>query len=148
MSLRQISTALWTFLTLHDKRVYNSNSTYYLIPSISASSMGCAAYNNSLDQKFYIKIGFKSSSMFGELWSLFNALEIAVGDRFKKCVFFTDSLLACKTLINDNCDNYTVAVFHNKLAASNIESCHVVWTSSHCGIEADAIAKIAYTVLH
>ncbi|XP_059219431.1 RNA-directed DNA polymerase from mobile element jockey [Stomoxys calcitrans] len=114
--------------------------------SVANASTGCGVYNASKDHRYLFKIDFRSSSMFGELWALLKALEIAVEDKVVSCVLFTDSLSACRALISKGTSNYVVGVFHNLLNSSKID-CHVVWLPSHRGIgineEADYLAKMA-----
>ncbi|XP_058987128.1 probable RNA-directed DNA polymerase from transposon BS isoform X3 [Musca domestica] len=118
--------------------------------SVNIESTGCGVYNATKDFKFLFKIDFKASSMFGELFAIKKALEIATEDGYNRCVIFTDSLTACKALNSADSTNYLVAECHNILERSSIEKCHIVWIPAHRGIrineEVDLLAKQASLV--
>ncbi|XP_075150265.1 uncharacterized protein LOC142224376 isoform X1 [Haematobia irritans] len=118
--------------------------------SVGSSSTGCGVLNVNYDQKFHFKIDTSMSSTFGELWALVKALEIAIEDESEKCVFFTDSLAACKIIASVKTNNYIAASFHEKVVNSNIKKCQIVWIPGHSGIKinevADDIAKLAREV--
>lgn len=61
--------------------------------SISRDSTGCGVYSINLDQRFLFRISHPTSSMFGELWSILKALEIAVEDGCRKIQFSPIALL-------------------------------------------------------
>ncbi|XP_073812946.1 uncharacterized protein isoform X2 [Musca autumnalis] len=132
---------------------YYKNNNYGIFATDASPGdfmTGCGIYNVVQGHRFLFQLNIKSSSMFGELFALRKALEIAAEDGYSRCVLFTDSLAACKALGAVESDNWLVAEFHDILCSSTINSCHVVWTPCHMGIqlneEADYLAKQAVAV--
>lgn len=151
LSDRKEATPKEVIKQIYNKEFYEYKNSGFTIfatdASLSENATGCGVFVPTLGYKFYFKIDFKASSTFGELWALYKALEIAVEDGHERCVFFTDSLAACKALGSKNIDDYVASLFHQKLNLSDIQACHVVWVPGHSGIDfnetVDEIAKQA-----
>ncbi|XP_036322376.1 uncharacterized protein LOC118736388 [Rhagoletis pomonella] len=115
--------------------------------SLSDSRTGCGIYNYNCDTETSFHLPFKSSTAFGELLAIEEAINIASNNNYRKLVIFTDSRVSCQTLKNPNSLNSIASRILRKVHLAAFDSIHIVWIPSHKGIpgneRVDSIAKKA-----
>ncbi|XP_067647545.1 uncharacterized protein [Eurosta solidaginis] len=128
---------------------YRSTSfkVIYTDSSVGEEKTGCGIYLLNTDTEHSFHISFKSSSAFGELLAIEEAIDIAIRNNYSSVVIFTDSQIACQTLKRHTSTNSIAAKIFNKISNHNFNNVHVRWIPSHKNIfgneKADALAKSA-----
>ncbi|XP_036339834.1 uncharacterized protein LOC118749168 [Rhagoletis pomonella] len=118
----------------------------YTDVSLSDERTGCSVYDLADKSEHAFHFPLKTSSTFGELLAIEEAIEIARRKSVRKLVIFTDSLSSCQILSKPKPTNSIACRIFRKLSELNIIT-DIVWTPSHKGIpgneKADEVAKSA-----
>lgn len=131
---------------IHDFKASNF-SILFTDASVGSSSTGIAVFNAQDNSEHAFKLDFKSSSSYGEMIAILQALLLAKDRQYTKVAIFTDSLIACQLLTKERTQNHLIATIHNTIAQADFVRVTIIWTPSHKAIagneKADQIAKDA-----
>ncbi|XP_036347592.1 uncharacterized protein LOC118756969 [Rhagoletis pomonella] len=117
----------------------------YTDASLSEDKTGCGIFILNTNAGYSFHTPFKSSSAFGELLAIEEAIDIATHNEYFSLVIFTDSLISCQTLKNRKSNNSIAVRIHNKISQNLFRSVQIRWIPSRKNIpgndKADELAK-------